>query len=142
MRTVIRDAAAALVTGLPTTGSNVEVGSMRPKAKTQLPCWLVRVGDESVEADTISNGEDRRPDLIFSGFGMGTDDVEAQLYQMALECEQAVKANRTLGGRVADLQLRRVEPDLDSTLQEPCGRIDLYFQVIYFTTTGDPGVTI
>lgn len=142
-RTAIRDAVAALVTGLASTGTRVHKSYAYPKGKSALPCLLVRVADERIESGTISNGQDRTLDVVVTGMVLDKDDVDAQLNQIALEVEEALRAaDQTLGGKVADLWLTSIQSDLDTSLQEPCGRIDLTYQVIYFTTAGSPGVTI
>lgn len=141
-RTAIRDAVAAIVTGLSTTGSRVHKAYAYPKSESELPCLMVRIGDERIEAGTVGQGQDRTLDIIVSGLVQEKGDLDATLNQIGLEVEQAlIAASPTLGGLVADVWLTGIQSDLDTSLQKPCGRIDLTFQAIYFTTAGDPGVT-
>jgi hypothetical protein len=140
-RTAIRDAIATLVTGLASTGSRVHKAYTYPKGKSALPCLLVRVGDEQVAPGTIDRAQERTLDIVITGMVLDRDDIDAQLNQIALEVETAIRAaDPSLGGKVLDLWLESVRSDLDISLQEPCGRIDLIYQATYFTTAGVPGV--
>lgn len=140
-RTAIRNAITTLVTGLASTGSRVHKSYTYPKGKGALPCLLVRVGDEQVSPGSIDRAQERTLDIVVTGMVLDKDDLDAQLNQIALEVETALRAaDPTLGGKVIDFWLDSVRADLDLSLQEPCGRIDLTYQATYFTTAGTPGV--
>ena len=52
-RTQIREAAAAALIGLATTGANVFQSRLHPIAEAKLPCLLVNTDDEEISALSI-----------------------------------------------------------------------------------------
>lgn len=132
VRTSIRAAVAAALTGLATTGSRVYQSRMRPVGDGQMPCLLITTNDERIEATTTTSGpQDRLLEVAVRGFAMGAT-VDATLDQIALEVETAMPANYVL---------RQISVDFDEELEKPVGSITLIFEVLYFTPAGNPGVS-
>lgn len=132
-RQQIREACAALVTGLATTGSRVFQSRMRPA--DQLPCLLVTANDESVAPGSIGNLYERELQLVIRAFAKGSATLDDTLDQIAQEVEAAMAAYQRA-------QLDKVEVDFDDELEKPVGSIALTYRVSYFTAAGDPGQLI
>lgn len=133
VRTQIRNQVAGLVTGLATTGSRVFKSRMRPQDEAKLPCLLVVTNDEEVAGGTIGGGLDRQLQVVVHGIAAGAIGLDDTLDQIALEVETAL-AN-------TQLSLRRVEIGFDDSLEKPVGEISLTFEILYFTSAGNPGVS-
>lgn len=133
LRTQIRNDVAAAVTSLATTGARVFKSRMRPKDESKLPCLLVTTNDEDVSGGAVGGGLDRQLQVVIRGIAAGGDGLDDTLDQIALEVETAL-AN-------TQLSLRRVEIDYDDSLEKPVGEISLTFEILYFTSAGNPGVS-
>ncbi len=132
-RQQIREACAALVTGLTTTGSRVFQSRMRPQ--DTLPCLLVTTADEDVRPGTISTIYERELLLVVRGFAKGNSTVDDTLDQIALEVETAMAARK-------DATLDKIEVEFDDELEKPVGSIAITYRITYFTAAGTPGTLI
>ena len=134
-RQQIREACAALVTGLTTTGSRVFQSRMRPQISANLPCLLVTTNDEEITPGTIGTIYERSLLLSVRGFAMGSATLDDTLDQIATEVETAMfgyyRANLTA-----------IEIGFDDEMEKPVGSIDLRYRVTYHTAAGDPGTLI
>lgn len=147
-RQAIREAAAALLTGLTTTGSRVHQSRL-PYATlddTLLPALLVVTGGESGGDMTTDDAAiQRRPcDLIVSGLAKPSANLDDVLDTIAAEVETALGKAITVTGKSIRIEGPPVipEPTLDDSLERPVGRIDLTFRLIYFTAAGAPGTLL
>lgn len=139
-RRSIREAVAAALTGLVTTGSRVFQSRMRPQ--DSLPALLVSTPSEEVETD-LGNVQTRSLDVEVVGVTLGVSDVDDTLDAIAEEVEVAMQASGTLGGLVsAPPRLVAVRTAFDDSLQDPVGEVSLTFRCIYFTNAGVPGTTL
>ena len=133
-RTQIREAVAALVTGLATTGARVFQSRMRPQGEANLPCLLVTTDNEQIDS-TVDAILLRDLSVSIRGFAMGNTTLDDTLDQIALEVETAMASNpRAI--------FERVEIDFDDELEKPVGAITLTYRIQYYTTAADPAVMI
>lgn len=148
VRTQIRDAAATLITGLTTTGSNVyNARALALAAKVNLPCWVVQVGSEQLPPDvrTTDGKLQRLAELEFIGYcrattGEGTEDT---LDQMLKELEVAFDSDRKLGGLLKDSRLVEIEPDdAEDDASQMLDAIRVVYVVEYWTARNAPDVTL
>lgn len=130
VRQQIREACAALVTGLATTGSRVFQSRMRPQKESHLPCLLVTTNDEQIDG-SATGIQERRLTLEIRGLAMATANLDDTLDTMALEIETAMSAT--------GYALEKIEVDFDDELEKPVGSVALTYQVLYFTNAGTPG---
>ncbi len=139
-RTVIRNAFAALLTGLPSVGTRVFQSRSRPLAAAELPAILVFSGEATGEADNVCS---LRPDLM--RYQLRADilvkdstGIEALADQILDEICNAVFASptaNTLSGQVCGIRLVQIgEPDLDDVLEKPALRLPVLFETTYSTT--------
>ena len=132
-RTQIREACAARLLGLATTGDRVKQSRMHPAIA--LPCLLVTTNDEEVSPGTVGGLYQRTVLLVVRGYAKGSETLDDTLDQIALEVETALSAEPRA-------ELDKVEIDYDESLEKPVGSISLTYRVTYFTAAGSPGTMI
>ncbi len=141
VRRQLREAAAAAVTGLPTTGTRVHQSRMRTQGEAALPCLLVTTLDEEIEQG-FQRQQERQIELVVRGLAKATASLDDTLDQIALEVEGAL-ANNTLGGLApAGAVLSRLRTGFDDDTDKPVGFIELEFRLRYFTQAGSPGAVV
>lgn len=132
-RQQIREACAALVTGLATTGSRVFQSRMAPQ--DSLPCLLVTTNDEDIAEGAFDAQYERNLSVSVVGLAKAGATLDDTLDQIALEVETAMVANRRF-------ILSGIEVDFDEGLEKPAGRIVLTYRARYFTDAGAPGIIL
>lgn len=140
----IRDAVAALVTGLATTGTRVFIGAdaLYPLADNALPGIKVLLGPETIEP--VSMPAPRRlrhmrsVDVI--GCARKNADVDAELGQINKEVR--VVLAMPLAGPWTTLTPASVVPMLDVTTEQPKGEIRMRYEAEYYTREGVPDVRL
>ena len=92
----------------------------------------VRVATHDIEPFEMSH------DNLKSGF---TIDI---LDQIALEVQQqvATTADRSFGGLVKLLGAPRIEPNVDDTLEKPCGVNRITYPITYFIAGSNPAASL
>ena len=143
-RQAIREAAAALLTGLTTTGSRVHQSRLPYVTLDtgELPALLVTTEDESIDAANVHNGLERRLTLTVSGLAKTGSTLDDTLDTIAAEVETALGGHRTLSGTCTDSRITSIRVGIDTSLETDVGRVDLTFEVLYFTNAGAPGTLI
>ena len=143
-RQAIREAAAALLTGLATTGSRVHQSRLPYLTLDDavLPALLVVTEEETIEPHTIGDGLERNLTLQVSGLAKAASNLDDTLDTIAAEVETALGAARTLSGKATQSWLTQIRVGLDDSLEKPVGRVDLSYRVVYFTNAGAPGTLI
>ena len=140
-RQQIREAAATLLTGLTTTGSRVHQSRLPYVTldDTLLPALLITTEDEQVAQATVHGHLERRLTLNVAGLAKAAANLDDTLDTIAAEVETALGAVPTLSGKCTYHGLTGIRVGLDDSLEKPVGRIDLSFEVLYFTNAGAPG---
>ncbi len=145
VRTQIRDAFVSRLTGLATTGSAVFAQRTRPNTDA-LPYLKVWLGDDSGELLNATDDliEQRTADLVIEAYAKDSGDMEVILDQIALEVQQQVATtpDRSFGGLVKLLGAPRIEPDVDDTLEKPCGVNRLIYPITYFIAGTNPAASL
>lgn len=145
VRTQIRDAFVARLTGLATTGANVFGQRTRPNTDA-LPYLKVWVGDDSGETITVGDDytEQRSADLVVEAYVKDGGDIEDILDQIALEVQQriATAPDLSFGGLLRMILAPRIEPDVDDSLEKPCGVNRITYPITYFIAGSNPAAPI
>ena len=142
-RQQIRDAVAAALTGLSTTGDRVYAGRTRPLAKDHEPALLVYTSEESAEAHTQSPRRLLRTLTLFvEGRVSGADVPDDTLDDIALEVETALAGDADLGELIKDIVLVRTMTDTQAPGGAQVGEVRLQFAVLYRTTAAAPQTAI
>ena len=145
VRTQVRDAFVARLAGLATTGA--AVFGQRTRPETAVPPFLkVWIGDDNGELLNATDDlvEQRSADLVIEAYAKDGGDMEDILDQIALEVQTqiATTPDRTFGGRVNLLGAPRIEPDVDDSLEKPCGLNRITYPITYFIAGANPAVAI
>jgi len=144
-RTQIRAAAAAELAGLPTTGSNVFPGRVRPLAKGTAAALFIYSLEEDAAVDAMASSMGKPPvlarplTLIVEGrVSLGGDvDPEDTLDRIALEVETRLGPS-TLGGRLLELALVHTKLEIMAEGDSILGAVSLQYRALYRTAEGAP----
>lgn len=140
-RQQIREAAAGIVTGLTTTGSNVYQSRAYALGTSELPCLLVYTNTEEVVGpQTIGSPRriERDLELVIQGIHRNETGLDDRLDTIASEVETAIAADPTLGLNVVDTLLARTDIEYDVETDKPIGSVILRFIVRYITAETAP----
>lgn len=143
-RKTIRDAAAQVLTGLPTTGARVypsRVYDYDPVAGGG-PGLMIYTFSEDSQFDTMGPKRSlaRSLDLAVEIVGALNDRFDDLLDQAALEIEQAFGNNPTLNGACKDIELRRTQVAAAKSAEKQIGGMVLTFAVSYRTLGTNPEI--
>jgi hypothetical protein len=139
IRQTIRQAAAATITGLATTGANVFQSRLFPIDAENLPCWVVRTEEEEAELVDMDGGLDRELALIFQGVARAAfgETLENTLDDMAEELETVLLQNTIPG--IDSLIYVGTTPEFDTDdTDSAIGYITIAYRAKYFTDQGAP----
>jgi len=139
VRKQIRDAIVTAVTNLTTTGSNVFRSRLYPLESSKLPGLCIFTRSEAVEFDTLtmSRSINRVLDVIIEGYVSATANYDNTLDQIAVEVEEALAADVTLGGLSKDLQVTAFEADFSADGDQPVAVGRFTVTVQYRTAEND-----
>lgn len=142
-RQQIREAVAAAVTGLATTGTNVFVNKITPQEAESLPNLLVYTDGESSEADAMgaSRGLMRALDVVIDATAEG-EGIDDTLDTIAAEVEVAIAGDAALAALVKDITLTSTAVSRSAAGQTPMMGLRLTFSAQYRTRRGVPGTSI
>ncbi len=140
-RQTIRDGVAALLTGLPRTGSRVYASRVRPVASSEMPALCVYTLEEDVQRQSVRPTLLRQVSLVVAIYDEGPDgDVMDGLDDSAAEVEARMGADKSLGiAGVLDSQLVKTMvavPELANT-EKIAPTLSLVYRVQYRTTAAD-----
>lgn len=146
VRTQLRQAAVALLTGLPTTGARVWRGRIRTLAADHAPSLLVYTNDEEIVLAHQGTPavQDRSVDLMVEGRANATesDALEDLLDVIAAEVEPAILDNWSFGGLASHTVLTKTRARIEAKGDRLNGGIRLEFRVTYSTAEGHPTVAV
>ena len=142
VRTGIRSALVAVLTGLTTTGARVHASRMYPKVDTGLPCLLVITNDERQISEGISRVLERTLDVAVRAVVKASTSLDATLDTIIAEVETAMGAVTTLGGLIKGLSLTSIAVAYDDESDKPVGVADINYTISYFTLAGSPAAAL
>lgn len=142
VRQQIREAAATVLTGLATTGSNVFKSRVRVLSDDDLPALIITTNSETIDDSSVDGSLLYRTLTVsVRGVAKVTAAIDDTLDTIAAEVETTLTAE-SLGGLVKSITLESIEIEIDDTLDRPAGSIVINFQAIYLTAPGTPGVAL
>ncbi len=143
VRRQIREAAAAALTGLATTGSRVFQSRIHTLRDPDLPCLLINTDDEQVEAENAVQGGELTRELTLTVRGVAKDaaTLDDTLDAIAEQVEPVMNG-ASLGGLVKRCTLERIAVEMDDALEKPVGVITLTYSTLYFTSPAAPGTAL
>lgn len=147
VRQQIREAAAALLAGLTTTGSHVFQSRVYVYNDDELPCLSVTTNREQVSilGSGINPLLERNLELVVIARTKLTTNLDDKLDTMMKEVEQAFNASlaaNTLSGLVKDISLASIEVEMNGDNEKPVGQATMTFNTEYFTQASAPTVSL
>lgn len=140
VRRQIREAAAALLDGLTTTGSNVFQSRSRQLQESQVPGLRVYTRNEVSERAPMGSAPEllRKVELMVECIGRKIDDLDDNLDLIASEVEVALGASLLSGLIMEFPELVSTDSEIQDEGNQPIGVVTLRFTVQYMTTGNDP----
>jgi len=142
-RQQIREAAAAALTGLTTTGTRVYQSRVHPLADNKLPCLLVETNSEQITVESVHAPSmlQRELTLTVRAVAKVTGNLDDTLDTMVAEVETAI-GNTTLGGKVKSLVLESIATEMSGESDRPVGVLTMNWRAVYFTVSNAPNTII
>lgn len=139
VRQQIRDDIVTTLTGLTTTGSNVFRSRIFPLEQTNLPALCIYTKSETSEYDTIGlpRSVNRILDVAVEAYVKGVSNYDNTLDTIAVEVEEAIAADITLGGLAKDAQITAFEADFSGDGEQPVAVGRFTITVEYRTVEND-----
>jgi len=139
VRQQIRDDIVTTLTGLTTTGSNVFRSRIFPLEQTNLPALCIYTKSETSEYDTIGlpRSVNRILDVAVEAYVKGVSNYDNTLDTIAVEMEEAIAADITLGGLAKDAQITAFEADFAGDGEQPVAVGRFTITVEYRTVEND-----
>lgn len=148
-RTQIRNALATLLTGLATTGANVFTSRVTDYDREhELPALNIMINEEDhdrgEEAAEMGSVEWRQIEIVIEGriAAAGTDNIDDDLDQLALEVELAIAGDADLGGLLFDFEYAGTSLELDDEAETVTGLITISYAASYRIDASDPETII
>jgi hypothetical protein len=143
LRRQIREAAAAALTGLGTTGANVFESRTHELQDINLPGLRIYTNDETVAIGSkgASRTLARELELVVEGCSKKSSGLDDELDAIVKEVEVAIAANQSIGG-AKYVQLRRIEIDMEGEAEKEVGVARMTFEVLYYAQIGTPDVAM
>lgn len=129
IRTQVRDAFAAAVTGLPLVGGRVYVARARPVSVDMTPALVVSIGPDRAGQDTIHPGSItiREIEILCDAVTEALDDVTDTVDDVCVDVERAIALSPTLGGIVKRCAFSSAETFLDDDGTQAAARCRMKF---------------
>jgi len=139
VRQQIRDDIVTTLTGLTTTGSNIFRSRIFPLEETNLPALCIYTKSETSEYDTIGlpRSVNRVLDVAVEAYVKGVSNYDNTLDTIAVEMEEAIAADITLGGLAKDAQITAFEADFAGDCEQPVAVGRFIITVEYRTVEND-----
>jgi len=139
VRQQIRDDIVTTLTGLTTTGSNVFRSRIFPLEETNLPALCIYTKSEASEYDTIGlpRSVNRILDVAVEAYVKGVSNYDNTLDTIAVEVEEAIAADITLGNLAKDAQITAFEADFAGDGEQPVAVGRFTITVEYRTVEND-----
>ena len=143
VRKQIRDQFVTLLTaGVTLVSSRVYATRVYPLTQAKLPAITVTIGSESSGLMTMgatmgSKSMDRTVDIAVSVYENATASLDSAIDAIAVQIEEAIGADFTLGGIAKESVLTSTSIDFSGETEQPVGIATLTFSVRYVTSLTD-----
>lgn len=139
VRKQIRDAIVTTLTGLTTTGTRVYRNRVFPLEGGKLPALCIFTKSETIEYDTmtISRSVMRRLEIMVEAYVKATANYDNTLDTIAVQVEEALASDVTLGGLSKDLTVTAFEADFDGGGEQTAAIGRFTIEVLYRTVEND-----
>jgi hypothetical protein len=141
----LRDAAAALLTGLATTGSRVYASRVYPMQDTDLPGLRVFVDDSDIEHNVMGGASrriDRRTQLKIEFCGKAVSSYDDEADASKKEIETAIAGSGEFSGLCKWVALRRIETERDDGAEQIVIVTRLIYECFTQTAANAPDIAL
>ncbi|MCH2547309.1 MAG: hypothetical protein MK052_06855 [Alphaproteobacteria bacterium] len=143
-RTQIRNAVTALLKGNTTAGNNVYEARVYPIDDPKLPALLIYSKQEVVGEQSMSRPRTQQRELMITveAYVKARGNVDEETDTLAMEIEQLIAADPTIGGLVKDTALDTTETQFSDDGEKPVAVAILNFSTLYVVKEHEPETLI
>ena len=144
IRQQIREYFGTNLTGLSTTGSNVYESRVYPIENSKLPALVIYTKSETSEPIVIGTDRvmSRELSVVVEGYAKATTNFDDTIDTISKEVEEAISADRTLGGLAKDTYVESTEIEYTGDGEQPVGYVTLTFLTNYYVQETNPDVAV
>ncbi len=144
IRQQIREYFGTTLTSLSTTGSNVYESRVYPIENSKLPALVIYTKSETSEPIVIGTDRvmSRELSVVVEGYAKATSNFDDTIDTISKEVEEAIAADRTLGGLAKDTYLESTQIDFNAEGEKPLGFVSLTFISNYYVKEKNPDVAV
>jgi len=144
VRQQIREYFGTTLTGLTTTGANVFESRVYTLQENTLPSLVIYTKSETSEPIVIGVDRVMSRDLsvVIEGYVKATSNFDDTIDTISKEVEEAIAADRTLGGLAKDTYVESTEIEFNAEAEQPLGFVSLTFLTNYYVKENNPDVAV
>ena len=144
VRQQIREYFGTTLTGLTTTGSNVYESRVYTLQEDTLPSLVIYTKSESSEPIVIGIDRvmSRELSVVVEAYCKATSNFDDTIDTISKEVEEAIAADRTLGGLAKDTFIESTDIDYTGDGEQPVGYATLTFLTNYYVQETNPDVAV
>jgi len=144
VRQQIREYFGTTLTGLTTTGSNVYESRVYTLQEDTLPSLVIYTKSESSEPIVIGTDRvmSRELSVVVEAYCKATSNFDDTIDTISKEVEEAIAADRTLGGLAKDTFIESTDIDYTGDGEQPVGYVTLTFLTNYYVQETNPDIAV
>jgi len=144
VRQKIREYFGTTLTGLTTTGANVYESRVYTLQEDTLPSLVIYTKSESSEPIVIGTDRvmSRELSVVVEAYCKATSDFDDTIDTISKEVEEAIAADRTLGGLAKDTFIESTDIDYTGDGEQPVGYVTLTFLTNYYVQETNPDIAV
>ena len=144
VRQQIREYFGTTLTGLTTTGANVYESRVYTLQEDTLPSLVIYTKSETSEPIVIGTDRvmSRELSVVVEAYCKATSDFDDTIDTISKEVEEAIAADRTLGGLAKDTYVESTEIEYTGDGEQPVGYVTLTFLTNYYVQETNPDVAV
>ena len=142
IRQQIREKFGTTLTGLTTTGSRVYESRVYPLET--VPALVIYTKSETSEPIVIGTDRvmSRELSVVVEGYAKATSNFDDTIDTISKEVEEAIMADRTLGGLAKDTYVESTEIEYTGEGEQPVGYVTLTFLTNYYVQETNPDIAV
>ncbi len=144
VRQQIREYFGTTLTGLTTTGANVYESRVYTLQEDTLPSLVIYTKSETSEPIVIGTDRvmSRELSVVVEAYCKATSNFDDTIDTISKEVEEAIMADRTLGGLAKDTYVESTEIEYTGEGEQPVGYVTLTFLTNYYVQETNPDVAV
>jgi hypothetical protein len=147
VRQQVREAVAASLTGLTTSGSRVFQSRLLALDDNEMPALLISTNNEEIEPLNINGNPmlERSLEIVVTAVAKVSVNLDDTLDSSIKEVEAAINASaaaNTLNGLVKDTTLANIQVEMNAEADKPIGWAIMTFKATYYTQAASPDISI